>query len=315
MKPKIFIDGESGTTGLQIKQRLIQRRDLHLLSLPEEIKKDKTEKLKLYRQAEVVIFCLPDAASQEAWELAKEAGCKVIDASSAFRVHSEWVYGLAELGGGQREKIRQAQWVSNPGCYATGFLLAFAPLVRAGLVQSTELVTLQGISGYSGGGKRLIESYQSRPLAREGFNARPYALGLRHKHLLEMQRYAGLDHAPIFTPLVGNFAQGMLVSVPLFASQVQGASPLEAVIEVWRKAYAHEALVEVRAANEQADLEDGFFDPAELAGQKGAQLFVWGHKEQILLQARLDNLGKGASGACVQNLNLLLGQEERLGLD
>jgi len=307
---KIFIDGHSGTTGLEIQARLEARPDLRLLLLSEGDRKNPQAKAKMAAQADLVILCLPDEAAKEAVNLYQGLGTKILDASSAHRVDPGWVYGLPELAPGQREKIAQAQRVANPGCYPTGFLLALAPLVRAGLVPQDYPVTIQAVSGYSGGGRQMIEEYE-RPQG-EAYALRVYGLDL--KHLPEMAAYSGLNRPPIFVPSVANFRQGMLVMVPLDPNRLnlKGAQPQARVLEVWSQAYGTEGFI--RPVVGAQLLDPKFLQATSLNGTNQVELAAYGHQDQLLLVARLDNLGKGASGAAVQNLNLMLGCEETTGL-
>ena len=309
---KIFIDGHSGTTGLEIQARLESREDLLLLLLGEGDRKNPQAKREMASQADLIILCLPDEAAKEAVSLYQGLKAKILDASSAHRVAPGWVYGMAELEKGQREKIAQAKKVANPGCYPTGFLLALAPLVRAGLVPKDYPVTIQAVSGYSGGGRQMIEEYE-QPLG-ESYALRVYGLDLKHKHLPEMTAYSGLSSPPIFVPSVANFRQGMLVMVPLDPKRLNlgGAQPQARVLGVWQQAYQGEGYVRPVAGAELLDPK--FLQATALNGTNKVELAAYGHQDQLLLVARLDNLGKGASGAAVQNLNLMLGFEETAGL-
>lgn len=313
---KIFIDGQSGTTGLRIREYLARRDDLEVLQIAEMERKSEAARNELVNQADLVILCLPDDAARETVNMAANAHARILDASSAHRVHPDWVYGLPELGAGRREQIKRARLVSNPGCYPTGFLLAIAPLVSNGLLSSRVPLTISALSGYTGGGRKMVEEYEARASSHPGdlWYARPYALGMNHKHLPEMQHYAGLDMAPMFLPWVGHFPQGMLVSTPL--SQVwfeQKASP-ESVFELLADIYSNEPCVTVHPPNDQTELDQGKLDPQSNNNTNRVDIFVFGNKEQLLLMSRLDNLGKGAAGAAVQNLNLMLGDEELRGL-
>ncbi len=313
---KVFIDGQSGTTGLKIHQHLTDRSDICLLQIDKAERKNAAAKEALLADADVTVLCLPDDAARETAALAANHNTRLLDASTAHRTDPAWVYGLPELDKAQRGHITEARYVSNPGCWPTGFLLLVRPLVNAGLLAPDSLLTVNGVSGYSGGGRQMIEDYQTREAeqADKLWSSRPYGFALNHKHLPEMQQLAGLTNKPIFTPNVGHFYQGMLVHVPLFQQQLSSIQKPEAVAELWRSAYQHEACIRVHAANSDAELEAGFLDPQGNNLTNRVDLFVFGHEEQLLLTARLDNLGKGASGAAVQNLNLMLGFDELAGL-
>ena len=311
---RVFIDGQSGTTGLQIEERLAHRDDITLLSIDEDRRKDASAKLAVMSEADVVILCLPDDAAREAVALSNNA--RFIDASTAHRVNPDWVYGFAELASDQRDAIRNARLVSNPGCYPTGFLGLTRPLVDAGLLDKAAPITVNAVSGYSGGGKQMIANYEARSEAEPDnlWYARPYGLSLQHKHVPEMQQYAGLDTPPVFLPSVGHFHQGMLVNVPLHASFMTRETEPAEVAGILADHYEGEACIRVFPANDEGELDAGFLDPQACNGTNRMDLFVYGHGTQMVLTARLDNLGKGASGAAVQNLNLMLGQHELEGL-
>jgi N-acetyl-gamma-glutamyl-phosphate reductase len=313
---QLFIDGREGTTGLQIQERLEGRRDLELRDLGAEKRKDPIARKELINQVDFVITCLPDPAARESASLLENPRTRLIDPSSAHRVSPGFVYGFPELDSGQRELIRKAGRVTVPGCHATGVVAALAPLVRRGLVPKDYPVVAHSLTGYSGGGKKLIATYESAsPELHERLRgARPYALGLRHKHLPEMQHVVGLDSAPIFEPVVGDFYKGMLVSVPIFTRLLPKKLTPRDVHEVLAGHYQAERFVVVQPLDATSLLEDGYLDPLACNGTNRLELFVFGHEEQILIIARLDNLGKGASGAAVQCLNLMLGVDEATGL-
>lgn len=316
MRYKVFVDGQAGTTGLQIHERLARRSDLELLRIEEEKRKDPETRRALLNEADVVFLCLPDAASREAVSLLDSDRTRVIDGSTAHRVDPDWTYGLPELNGAQSEKIARAKRVSVPGCHATGFVLAIYPLIAAGIVPVDYPVVCQSVTGYSGGGKALIAKYQAPGRAESLSASRHYALGLRHKHLPEMQRVTGLAFPPLFTPVVGDFYQGMVVAVPLFARLLAKKTSPSGIREVLAAYYAGRPFVTVMPTNAEDRLDEGLYlDPMGCNGTNRAELFVFGHDEQILVLARLDNLGKGASGAAVQCMNIMLGLDERTGLE
>jgi N-acetyl-gamma-glutamyl-phosphate reductase len=309
---KVFVDGQEGTTGLQILDRLHARSDIELLRIPEDRRKDPAAKVEFYRRSDVTILCLPDQASREAFDLVKGEDARLIDASTAFRTAPDWVYGLPELCPGQRELIRSARFVSNCGCHAAGFVLALRPLVSAGIVGADYPVTCHSVTGYSGGGKKLIEVYEGEP--GRVLPTRPYALGLAHKHVPEMQKHAGLRFPPLFTPVLGHFYQGMIVMVPLVTRMLSRKIAPEGVSEVLAEYYKGEPFVRVFSANPEAELKGVYLSPTECNGTNKVDVFVFGHEEQILVATRFDNLGKGASGTAVQNMNLMLGLDETSGL-
>ncbi|HET7541280.1 MAG TPA: N-acetyl-gamma-glutamyl-phosphate reductase [Polyangiaceae bacterium] len=313
---KIFIDGREGTTGLQIQERLAARPELELCELPANQRKDPAARKALINQVDFVITCLPDAAARESLSLLQNPRTRLIDPSSAHRVDPNFVYGFPELNGEQRARIRKASRVSVPGCHATGFVAALSPLVSRGLVPSDYPTVAHSLTGYSGGGKKLIATYETAsPNDRERLRGpRPYALGLQHKHLPEMQHVAGLSSPPLFEPVVADFYKGMLVSVPLLSRLLPKKLSAKDVHEVLSAHYQGERFVVVQPFESEALLEDGFLSPIACNDTNRLELFVFGHEQQILIVARLDNLGKGASGAAVQNLNLMLGVDEGQGL-
>ncbi len=315
MTVKIFIDGAAGTTGLEIRERLGERQDLRVVSLEGERRKDARAREDALNSADVAILCLPDDAAREACALIKNERVRVIDPSTAHRTAPGWVYGFPELEPGQRAAIRAAKRVSNPGCYATGFIALVHPLVRAGLIPATWPVTCNAVSGYSGGGRAMIEEFENRssPVYTESV-ARIYGLNLAHKHVPEMQLHAGLAHPPVFAPSVGRFYRGMIVEVPLQLWALPGKPNVAAIHAALSDHYRGEKLVEV------AKLEDGVImrnlDAELLKHTNGMKLFVFGNDKygQARLAAVLDNLGKGAAGAAVQNLNVMMGWKETEGL-
>lgn len=311
---KVFIDGQEGTTGLQIQERLRVRRDLELLEIDPERRKDVEARRDIVSRADVVITCLPDAAAKETAAIALEAGKRVIDPSTAHRTAPNWVYGFAELDAGQRDRIRSSARVSVPGCHATGFVAVLYPLVSRGLVPRDYPVTAFSLTGYSGGGKKLIAAYEQAPDRSQLAGPRPYGLGLTHKHVPEMQHVVGLASRPFFEPVVGDFYKGMLVSVPLITRLLpQKLNPAD-VHDVLGRHYEGERFIRLMPLGGDGALDNGYLDPLGCNDTNRLELFVFGHADQILVVARLDNLGKGASGAAVQNLNLMLGVDEATGL-
>jgi N-acetyl-gamma-glutamyl-phosphate reductase len=310
---KIFIDGAAGTTGLEIRERLSGRKDISLIALSDAQRKDAGARKDALNAADVVILCLPDDAAKEAVSLIDNPGTRVIDASSAHRVGDGWTYGFAELEPDGYQKIAAAKRVSNPGCWATGFLALARPLVRAGLLPAGHPVSVHGVSGYSGGGKSMIEEFEKKdsPIYVETVQ-RGYALGLGHKHIPEMTRHAGLTHAPLFAPSVARFYRGMLVELPLHLWSLPGKAKAADLHAALTHAYQGRPLVEVAGLEEAAALKS--LDAEILAGSNKLKLFVFSNGDQARLVAALDNLGKGAGGAAVQNLNIMLGLPETTGL-
>ena len=310
-KPKIYIDGKEGTTGLQIYERLGERDDIELLLIDEEKRKDVEERRRLLNAADLVFLCLPDAAAREAASLVTNGDTRIVDCSTAHRTAAGWVYGFPELHG-QREKVKTAKRVANPGCYATGFLSLMRPLVEMGALDPEAYVTCHALSGYTGAGKKAIAQYTGPDREQELDSPRHYAVTLAHKHIPEMMAASGLTRKPIFMPMICDFPQGMTVSVPLFAAQLKRGGSIGELRALYGEYYGDSTVVELRPADAPSC---GFIGSNNLAGKDTLQIFVNGNEEQLMLTARLDNLGKGASGAAVQNMNLMLGFEETKGLN
>lgn len=308
----VFIDGESGTTGLQVRERLAIHPQIEVVSIDPKLKRDANEKRRLMREVDVAVLCLPDAAAKEAAALAQDVGCRVLDASSAHRTAEGWVFGLPELNDQQRAAIAGAKCVANPGCYATGAILMLAPLVSAGVLSGDDVYAINAISGYSGGGKQLIERYESGESQSPAVAA--YGLDFQHKHVREIQVLSGLAHAPIFIPSVGDYRQGMLVSIPLQEVSGEKLDRLQGALEA---SYRAEDFIKLQAFNKIDPDTAPFLTPHGLDGSNEVHIHLFGSEDgsRGLLVAKLDNLGKGASGAAVQNLNLMLGLDESLGVD
>jgi len=315
MNAKVFIDGEAGTTGLQINARLKDRRDIALVSIDPARRKDPAARAELLNGADLVILCLPDDAAREAVSLITNPAVKVIDASTAHRTAPNWVFGFPESEPGQRAAIAAATRVSNPGCWSTGAIALLRPLVREGLLPADWPISIHGVSGYSGGGKAMIAEFENKddPTYTQ-VPYRLYATSLEHKHVPEITARVGLTRRPIFSPAVGRYLKGMIVEVPLALEALPGAPSLAQVHEALADAYAGQRFVEVASSAEAAVIKT--LDPEGLNGTNQMRLHVFGNPAhgQARLVALLDNLGKGASGAAVQNMNLMLGLPEEAGL-
>ena len=304
---KVFIDGSAGTTGLRIVDRLSQREDLELLILPDELRKDPSARADALHTADVAFLCLPDDAAKESAQLAQGMKVKIIDTSTAHRVDPAWVYGMPELAG-QKDKILSSSRIANPGCHASGFVALVAPLVEQGILPADANLTCFSLTGYSGGGKKMIAEYEDENRSSLLGGPRQYALTQGHKHLKEMVALCGLENAPVFCPIVGDFYSGMEVTVPLFAKDIKGSI---ADIRALYRSYYQNGLIRF---TESAD-PDGMLSAAAFSMRDDMEVSVFGNEDRILLVSRFDNLGKGASGAAIQNMNLLLGLDQATGLN
>ena len=300
---RIFIDGSAGTTGLRIAERLGGREDIEMIRLPDELRKDRKAREEAINAADVAFFCLPDAAAVEAADLVHGATA-VIDTSTAHRTAAGWDYGFPELQG-RREQIASSRRVANPGCHASGFIALVEPLVREGLIAPDTALSCFSVTGYSGGGKSMIAEYEAPERPTELASPRQYALGQSHKHLKEMVQISGLTAAPVFCPIVADYYSGMAVTVPLFKKDLR--SSVEEICALYRSRYAGPVVRYV-------PYDGGMFAGNSLSGKDSMEISVAGNEERILLLSRFDNLGKGASGAAIQNMNLLLGFDETTGL-
>jgi len=309
MKKKIFIDGKAGTTGLRIEERLSGRDDVEIIALPEELRKDTEARREILNRADIVFLCLPDAAAREAVSMIENDSTVVIDASTAHRTSPDWAYGFAELGAEFEEKIKKSKRIAVPGCHASGFIALVHPLVKAGILPKESVLTAHSLTGYSGGGKSMIADYESEERSPLLCAPRQYGLTQSHKHLPEMVKISGIDNAPIFCPIVADFYSGMEVTVPICKKQLTYGG-----IEDIKKIYSENYSSEIVYYKDSAD-EGDFLSAGALTGKDCMQIEVYGNDERILLVARYDNLGKGASGAAVECLNIVLGCEKAKGLE
>lgn len=313
MKHRVFVDGQEGTTGLRIHEYLSQRSDVEVLRIEADKRKDSAERARLLNAADVAFLCLPDAAAREAVALVTNPKTCLIDASTAHRTQPGWVYGLPELAAEQRELLRKSKRIANPGCHASAFIMLLRPLVDAGLVPAELPIAASSITGYSGGGKKMIEQYEAGGDTKLT-SPRPYGLKLAHKHIPEMTVHSRLAVKPAFMPIVSNFYKGLSVHVPLHLAQLPAGTTGEKLHAAYAKRYAGEKFVRVMPLSDPATLEDGYFDVQACNDTNRVDIFVFASDTQALLMARLDNLGKGASGAAVQAMNVHLGVDEGLGL-
>ncbi|MBP3587761.1 MAG: N-acetyl-gamma-glutamyl-phosphate reductase [Clostridia bacterium] len=303
----VFIDGSAGTTGLRIADRLAARSDLNLIRLPEELRKNNDARRDAIAGADIAFLCLPDAAAIEAVTLAEGTAAKIIDTSTAHRTNPAWAYGFPELTG-KRDMIRNSARIANPGCHASGFVALVAPLVEQGIVRADAHLSAFSLTGYSGGGKKMIADYESPDRSPLLKGPRQYGLTQFHKHLPEMVKVCGLENAPVFCPIVGDFYSGMEVTVPLFSSDIRGS--IEDIRSLYRSCYASGLVRFTEAAD-----ADGMLSASAFSGRDDMEVAVFGNEDRIILTARFDNLGKGASGAAIQNMNILLGVDETTGLN
>ena len=304
----VFIDGKEGTTGLRIFDRLAERGEFSLLTLPEEKRKDADARREAIHAADIAILCLPDAAARESVALAEGSKTRILDTSTAHRVAPGWAYGFPELSKKHRDAVVSGQYVAVPGCHASGFIALAAPLVAAGLIPADALLSCFSLTGYSGGGKKMIAEYESEDKSSLLFAPRQYGLTQQHKHLKEMKGITGIENAPIFCPVVDDFYSGMQVTVPLFAEQINCSS--SEIADIYRAKYQGPVVTFCDKSD-----NGGFLCAGALSGTDGMKISVYGNDERILLTAVYDNLGKGASGAALENLNLVMGKDKAFGLD
>ncbi|MBQ7352417.1 MAG: N-acetyl-gamma-glutamyl-phosphate reductase [Clostridia bacterium] len=300
---KVFIDGKAGTTGLRIEERLSQRDDIEIVLIPEELRKDPKTKKEILNSVDVAFLCLPDQASIESVSMIENPNVVVIDTSTAHRTKPDWAYGFAELGNEFEEKIKSSKRIAVPGCHASGFIALVYPLVKAGILPKNALLSAHSITGYSGGGKKMINEYEeNKPELYE--YPRQYGIKQIHKHLPEMKAITGIENEPVFSPIVADFYSGMEVTVPLFKSQLNYGN-IDTIKEIYKKTYTGPIVF----YNESGD-EEGFLSAGKLSGKDSMQIEVYGNEDRIILVSRYDNLGKGASGAAVECLNIVLGQDK-----
>lgn len=309
MKIKVYIDGQEGTTGLKIVERLEKRSDIELLKIDSSLRKDNQERQRLMNQSDYTFLCLPDAAAIEAVSLIENENVKVIDASTAHRTNDDWAYGFPELSSDYRQKIEQSKRIAVPGCYASGFAALVYPLVAKGIVPKDYPIVCHATSGYSGGGKQTIQAYEEATRSKAYDAPRMYALGQQHKHLKEMKHISNLEYAPIFNPTIADYYQGMTVAIPLHTRLLESTKTVEELQQFFTEYYANQPFISV-----VKEEESGFLAANGIVDSNQIEIFISGHDEQILLVARLDNLGKGASGAAVQCLNLMMGIDETTSL-
>ncbi len=302
----VFIDGSAGTTGLKIVDRLSNRKDINLITLPDELRKDISARKQALNDCDVAFLCLPDAAAIEAVSLIDNPKVKVIDTSTAHRVNNAWQYGFAEINGFY-EKIAKSKRIANPGCHASGFIALVNPLINAGVLSKNVNLTCFSLTGYTGGGKKMIAEYESEDMPALYQAPRQYGLTQNHKHLPEMQEYCSLTTKPIFCPIVANYDRGMEVSVPIFAKDIK--CELDGIKEIYKKVYDGKV---VKFVDE--NFENGFLSANSMKNKDGMEISVYGNEDRLVLVSRFDNLGKGASGAAIQNMNILLGLDQTTGL-
>ncbi len=314
MSVKVYIDGQEGTTGLKILERFEGRNDIEIIRISEEKRKDSAERARLINSADYVFLCLPDEASREAVSFVDNDHVRIIDASTAHRTNPDWAYGFPELSAEHREKITKSNRVAVPGCYASGFASIVYPIVNNGIIPADFPVFAYATSGYSGAGKKAIAVYEGEDKPFEFNSPRQYALSQQHKHLPEMKAVSGLEYTPMFNPIICDYFSGMVVSVPIQTRMLANSVTAEQVHAMYEKHYAGSKMVEVMPLMSMEEQKSFFLASNTLSGVNKLQVFVFGNDEQILLCARLDNLGKGASGAAVQCLNIMMGIDETTGL-
>ena len=313
-KTKIFIDGSEGTTGLRIHERFGQRDDIELIPISEELRKDVEERKRLINQSDITFLCLPDAAARESVSLVENENVRIIDTSTAHRTEDGWAYGFPELSSVHRNRIKEGKRIAVPGCHATGFISLAYPIVSQGILPSDYPVAAFSLTGYSGGGKKMIAEYESDERPVELDAPREYALTQKHKHLKEMKKITGLSREPLFSPIVADYYSGMVVSLPLYTDYLKKETSPEKLAKFFAEYYAGEQFIKVMPYGAEEELK-GMMAGNGCSGWDGLKIFVTGNEERVVLHAQFDNLGKGASGAAIQCLNIMLGCEENKGLN
>lgn len=313
MKTKIFIDGSEGTTGLRIYERFEGRDDVELLKISSDLRKDPAERKRLINESDITFLCLPDAAAKESVSLVENDHVTIIDTSTAHRTEDGWAYGFAELSGEHRDRIKNGKRIAVPGCYATGFISLVYPMITKGIMPADYPVSAFGLSGYSGAGKKAIAAYEAEQRPTDYDAPREYALTQQHKHLKEMKKITGLSRTPLFSPIVCDYYSGMVMSVPVYTDLLQGKQTVESVHKMFSEFYAGEKFIKVMPPDAEAG-EGNMLAGNACSGWDGLRIFVTGNEDRIVLSSQFDNLGKGASGAAIQCLNIVLGCEEDKGL-
>ena len=314
MKTKIFIDGSEGTTGLRIHERFAGRDDVEILPIASELRKDVGERKRLINESDITFLCLPDAAARESVSRIENENVRIIDTSTAHRTEEGWAYGFPELSGEFRERIAKGKRIAVPGCYATGFISLVYPLIRSGILPKDYPVATFAMSGYSGAGKKAIAVYESKDRAPEFDAPREYALSQQHKHLKEMTKITGLQRTPLFSPMVCDYYSGMIVTLPLYTDLLNGKPSLQEVQEKLAAFYEGEPFIQVMPLGKEEET-NGFLAGNARSGWDGLEIFVTGNEDRILISSRFDNLGKGASGAAIQCMNIVMGVDEKKGLN
>ncbi|MCI9345258.1 MAG: N-acetyl-gamma-glutamyl-phosphate reductase [Lachnospiraceae bacterium] len=314
MKKKVFIDGSEGTTGLRIDERFRRRDDIELLHINPELRKDPEERKKMIRASDITFLCLPDEAARESAALAEGEDVVIIDTSTAHRTEEGWAYGFPELSDAHRTAIKEGTRIAVPGCYATGFISLVYPLIAGGILPKDYPVSSFAISGYSGAGKKTIAAYESADRPKELSAGREYALTQQHKHLKEMKKITGLARTPLFSPIIDDYYSGMVVSVQLYADMLSRKELPESLLDFYADYYKNRQFIKVSAADDET-AAGGFLAGNSLSGWDGLKIYVTGNEERIVVSSQFDNLGKGASGAAIQCMNIILGCDESKGLD